>query len=49
MTTSPAEPVDNPQLPDDASSDGDSDHDQDSEPTSTAPAEDNPTVPDPPD
>jgi hypothetical protein len=43
MTTSPSEPVDNPQLPDD------DEHDQDSEPTSTAPAEDNPTVPDPPD
>jgi hypothetical protein len=43
MTTSPSEPVDNPQPPDDA------ERDQDSEPTSTAPAEDNPTVPDPPD
>jgi hypothetical protein len=45
MTTSPSEPVDNPQLPDDA----ETDDDQDSEPTSTAPAENNPTVPDPPD
>jgi hypothetical protein len=45
MTTSPSEPVDNPQLPDDA----EIEDDQDSEPTSTAPAEDNPTVPDPPD
>jgi hypothetical protein len=44
MTTSPSEPVDNAQLPDD-----DHEPDQDSEPTSTAPAEDNPTVPDPPD
>jgi hypothetical protein len=55
MTTSPSEPVDNPQLPDDAdpsggdSSTSDVEHDQDAEPTSTAPAEDNPTVPDPPD
>jgi hypothetical protein len=47
MTTSPAEPVDNAQLPDPASDE--SEYDQDSEPTSTAPAEDNPTVPDPPD
>jgi hypothetical protein len=46
MTTSPSEPVDNPQLPDDAEIE---DNDQDSEPTSTAPAENNPTVPDPPD
>jgi hypothetical protein len=55
MTTSPSEPVDNPQLPDDAGASdgtaqsGDTDGDQDAEPTSTAPAEDNPTVPDPPD
>jgi hypothetical protein len=49
MTTSPAEPVDNAQLPGDADSTDDTEHDQDSEPTSTAPAEDNPTVPDPPD
>jgi hypothetical protein len=54
MTTSPSEPVDNPQLPDDAdpgNGDGDpsGEQDQDAEPTSTAPAEDNPTVPDPPD
>jgi hypothetical protein len=47
MTTSPAEPVDNAQLSDDT--DPSDEHDQDSEPTSTAPAEDNPTVPDPPD
>jgi len=64
MTTSPSEPVDNAQVPDDAelsSGDGtsnddtlsqsgdDTDDDQDAEPTSTAPAENNPTVPNPPD
>ncbi len=65
MTTSPSEPVDNPQVPaaselpgaevskDDILSDGidrpDDDVDQDSEPTSTAPVENNPTVPDPTD
>jgi hypothetical protein len=49
MTTSPSEPVDNPQVPDDQDPNGGTEHDQDSEPTSTAPAENNPTVPDPPD
>ena len=49
MTTSPSEPVDNPQLPDETDGSDDTEQDQDSEPTSTAPAEDNPTVPDPPD
>lgn len=55
MTTSPSEPVDNPQLPDDADpsevseQSGDTGRDQDSEPTSTAAAEDNPTITDPPD
>jgi hypothetical protein len=55
MTTSPSEPVDNAQTSeaanDDILSDGidaPNEVDQDSEPTSTAPAENNPTVPDPP-
>jgi hypothetical protein len=42
MTATPPEPVEDDSSPQD-------DDDQDAEPTSTAPEENNPTVPDPPD
>jgi hypothetical protein len=48
MTTSPSEPVDEQGLGDDdldQTTTDETEHDQDSEPTSTAPAEGNPTVP----